>query len=237
MSRDAAPLAPWDALIVLGSNIKRDGGGYRPVTYDDYDIFGMLAGEIRIIAAVILYEQDVTSTFVFSTGISEKTKQILGPNVPSEATVYSQDFLSRIRSSSRPPPAVVLEDRSVNTYSNLTECIAIIRRNRWKHVAIMSARYHMERVQMLWELAREKHPIATTADFVAAEDIVTEYLPGIYEDMIAAAYSSPQGQKRLRNEAHGVQDLRDGTYVLTELRLPRADSRSHLLEESAGPSS
>jgi hypothetical protein len=196
----------------------------------------MLSGEIRIIAAVILYEQNVTSTFVFSTGTSEKTKEILGPNVPSEATVYGQDFLSRIRSSNRPAPAVIFEDRSVNTYSNLTECIAIIRRNRWKHVAIMSARYHMARVQVLWELAREKHPVATTAVFVAAEDVVTQYRPGIYEDMIQAAYGSPQGRRRLRNEAQGVQDLRDGRYVLTEFRLPRADSRSHSLEESAGPS-
>jgi uncharacterized SAM-binding protein YcdF (DUF218 family) len=236
MSRDAAPRATWDALIILGSNIKRDGDGYRPVTYDDHDKFGMLAGEIRIIAAVILYEQDVTSTFVFSTGISEKTKEILGPNVPSEATVYSQDFLSRIRSSDRPPPAVILEDCSVNTYSNLTECIAIIRRNHWQHVAIMSARYHMARVKVLWELASEKHPVATTAVFVAAEDVVTQYRPGIYEDMIQAAYGSPQGRRRLRNEAQGVQDLRDGRYVLTEFRLPRADSRSHSLEESAGPS-
>jgi uncharacterized SAM-binding protein YcdF (DUF218 family) len=236
MSRDPAPRATWDALIILGSNIKRDGDGYRPVTYDDHDKFGMLAGEIRIIAAVILYEQSVTGVFVFSTGISEKTKEILGPNVPSEATVYSQDFLSRIRSSNRPPPAVILEDRSVNTYSNLTECIAIIRRNRWKHVAIMSARYHMARVQMLWELAREKHPVATTAVFVAAEDVVTEYLPGIYEAMIDAAYSSPQGLRRLRNEAQGVQDLRDGKYVLTEFRLAHADSRGHSLEESSRPS-
>ena len=110
MSRDAAPRATWDALIVVGSNIKRDGDGYRPVTYDDYDTFGMLAGEIRIIAAVMLYEQ------------------------------------------------------------------------------------------------------------------------------IQAAYGSPQGRRRLRNEAQGVQDLRDGKYVLTEFRLPRADSRSHSLEESAGPS-
>jgi uncharacterized SAM-binding protein YcdF (DUF218 family) len=232
MSRDAAPRATWDALIILGSNIKRDGDGYRPVTYDDYDTFGMLAGEIRIIAAVILYEQNVASTFVFSTGISEKTKEILGPNVPSEATVYGQDFLSRIRSSDRPAPAVILEDRSVNMYSNLTECIAIIRRNRWKHVAIMSARYHMARVQVLWELAREKHPVATTAVFVAAEDVVTEYRPGIYEDMIDAAYGSPQGQKRLKNEAQGVQDMRDGRYVLTEFRLPDTDSRRHVLEES-----
>jgi DUF218 domain len=237
MSRDAAPRARWDALLILGSNIKRDGDGYRPVTYDDYDTFGMLAGEIRIIAAVILHEQSMTSTFVFSTGTSEKTKEILGPNVPSEATVYSQDFLSRIRSSNRPPPAVILEDRSVNTYSNLTECIAIIRRNRWRHVAIMSARYHMARVQMLWELARGKHPVATTAVFVAAEDVVTEYLPGVYEFMIEAAYCSPQGRRRLRNEAQGVQDIRDGKYVLTEFRLPHTDSRSHSPEESAEPSS
>ena len=218
--QDAAPRPAYEAVIILGSNIKRTGNGYVPVTYDDYDIFGMLAGEIRIIAAVLLFEEGLADTFVFSTGISEKTRAVLGPDVPAEAAVYSQDFLRRANSSRRPAPTVILEDRSVNTYTNLVECIAIIRRNRWKHVGIMSARYHMARVTALWELARDKHPVDASASFLAAEDIVTHYMPGAYDAMITAAYRSPQGLKRLENEALGVQALKDGLYVLTEFHLP-----------------
>ena len=76
MSQDTAPRATYDAVIILGSNIRQAGDGYRPVTYEDYDQFGMLAGEIKVIAAVVLCEHDVTDTFVFSTGTSEKTSRI-----------------------------------------------------------------------------------------------------------------------------------------------------------------
>jgi uncharacterized SAM-binding protein YcdF (DUF218 family) len=218
--QDAAPRPAYEAVIILGSNIKRTGDGYVPVTYDDYDIFGMLAGEIRIIAAVLLFEEGLADTFVFSTGISEKTRAVLGPDVPAEAAVYSQDFLRRAGSSGRPAPTVIVEDRSVNTYTNLVECIAIIRRHRWANVGIMSARYHMPRVAALWELAKDKHPVDASASFLAAEDIVTHYMPGVYDAMITAAYRSPQGLKRLENEALGVQALKDGLYVLTEFHLP-----------------
>jgi uncharacterized SAM-binding protein YcdF (DUF218 family) len=218
--QNAAPHPAYEAVIILGSNIKRAGDGYVPVTYGDYDIFGMLAGEIRIIAAVLLFEENLADTFVFSTGVSQKTRAVLGPDVPAEAAVYSQDFLKRARSSKRPAPTVILEDRSVNTYSNLVECIAIIRRHQWEHVGIMSARYHIPRVRALWELAKENHPVDASASFLAAEDIVTHYMPGVYDDMITAAYRSPQGLKRLENEALGVQALKDGLYVLTEFHLP-----------------
>jgi hypothetical protein len=220
MSQDTAPRATYDAVIILGSNIRQAGDGYRPVTYEDYDQFGMLAGEIKVIAAVVLCEHDVTDTFVFSTGTSEKTRAAFGSGIPTEAAVYSQDFLSRIGSSNRPDPTIILEDRSVNTYSNLTECIAIIRTNQWTHVAIMSARYHMPRVQALWELAQRKHPVTAGTDFLAAEDVITKYLPGIYEDIIKAAYSSPQGRIRRKNEAQGLQDMRNGKYITAEFHLP-----------------
>jgi uncharacterized SAM-binding protein YcdF (DUF218 family) len=212
--------AAYGAVIVLGSGIRRAGRGYRPVTYENHDKFGMVAGEIRVIAAVLLYEHDLAGTFVFSTGISERTRAALGRDVPAEAAVYSQDFLRRTRSAGRPDPVVILEDRSVNTYSNLVECIAIIREHGWERVAIVTARYHVPRVQGLWDVARRNHPVATGTTFLAAEDIVTRYLPGIYDQVIAAAYSSRQGLKRLRNEAQGLRDLKDGRYVLTEFEPP-----------------
>jgi uncharacterized SAM-binding protein YcdF (DUF218 family) len=216
----AGDRAGYDAVIILGSGIRRAGRGYRPVTYQNHDEFGMVAGEIRVIAAVLLFERDLAGTFVFSTGISERTRAALGPDVPAEALVYSQDFLRRARSAGRPDPPVILEDRSVNTYSNLVECIAIIRQHAWERVAMVTARYHVPRVRGLWDVARMNHPVTTSMTFLAAEDVITRYLPGIYDEVIAAAYNSPQGLKRLRNEAQGLQDLKDGHYVLTEFQRP-----------------
>jgi len=208
----------YDAVIVLGMNIRKTKAGYRPTTYQDHDGYGMLAGEMNVIAATLLYTQKQTGTFVFSTGTSEKTKAMFGPDVPSEARVYSQDFLRRISGSAQPMPQIILEDRSANTYSNLTECIAIINEHRWRHVAIMSARYHIPRVTMLWQLVTGKYPCQAAADFLVAEDVIQQHIPHIYDELIDIAYRSPQGVKRLASEAHGLQDMKDGRYVATEFQ-------------------
>jgi hypothetical protein len=211
----------YDAVIVLGMNIRKTEAGYRPTTYADHDQYGMLAGEMNTIAAQLLHEQQATDTFVFSTGSSEKTKAAFGPDVPTEAEIYNKDFLKRIAGSSQPKPVIILEDRSVNTYSNLTECIDIINEQGWQNIAIMSARYHIPRVKMLWEFAQEKHPAQARAEFLIAEDIIQQATPGVYDELIDAAYRSPEGQKRLASEAQGLQDMKDGKYVVTEFQFAK----------------
>lgn len=223
MSTDANKSPSYDAVIVLGMNIRKIEAGYRPTTYHDYDEFGMLAGEMNIIAASLLFEQQQASTFVFSTGTSQKTKAAFGPDAPTEASVYSQDFLKRISGTKHPRPTIILEDRSVNTYSNLTECIDIIASEGWRNIAIMSARYHIPRVEMLWQLATKSNPVATRARFLVAEDVISANLPGIYDEMITAAYHSAEGKKRLQSEAQGLQDMKDGKYVVTEFQFHQAN--------------
>lgn len=209
----------YDAVIVLGMNIKATAEGYRPATYKDHDEFGMLGGEINVIAASLVHEHQLTDTFVFSTGTSEKTKAAFGPDVPTEAEVYAEDFLRRISRSSLPAPDIILEKNSVNTYSNLTECIGIIRHNEWAHVAIMSARYHIPRVKALWKRATQKYTVGSDVTFLTAENVVQRYPPRRYDQEIEAAYTSEQGQKRLKNEAQGLDDMQTGKYVITEFQL------------------
>jgi uncharacterized SAM-binding protein YcdF (DUF218 family) len=212
---------PYDAVIVLGMNIRPTAVGFRPASYDDHDEFGMLGGEMNVIAASLLHEQQASGTFVFSTGTSKKTAAAFGPGVPTEAEVYSQDFLQRIKESAHPMPTIILEKNSVNTYSNLTECIQIINKYGWKKIAIMSARYHTPRVAALWELACQQHPVEAKADILIAEDVVTASLPGIYDKKIEQAYASEWGIKRAQIEKQGIEDLRSGRYVVTEFQLAK----------------
>jgi hypothetical protein len=217
----------YDAVIVLGMNIRSTTAGFRPSSYQDHDEFGMLGGEMNVIAATLLYEQGTADTFIFSTGVSAKTKAAFGEDAPTEAEVYSKNFLKRISDSPCPKPTIILEDHSVNTYSNLTECIQILNSHGWKHIAIMSARYHIPRVAALWELTKTNHPSVVTVDFLIAEEVIIQGLPGIYDAIIEAAYSSPEGQRRLKNEAQGLQDMKNGKYVVTEFQFHKATA-SHL---------
>lgn len=222
----------YDAVIVLGCNITPVEDGFAPTTYKDHDQYGMLAGEMNVIAAVHLLANRQTDTFVFSTGTSQKTKAAFGEDAPTEAEVYSIDFVARLQryrkehhDANLPEPTIILEDRSVNTYSNITEVLEIIRTQGWKKVAIMSARYHVPRVKALCEMILSNgHVDAVKAEitFLMSEDIIVQAAPGQYDAMIAEAYSSEQGQKRLAIEAQGLSDIQEGRYVISEFQLHQA---------------
>lgn len=217
----------YDAVVVLGRNIRRTPGGFAPSTYQDSDEFGMLGGSIRIPAAAQLYLHSSTTTFVFSTGSSQKTKAAFGADVPTEAEVYSEAFkaeIERLRAihpgmQELPPPHIILEDSSVNTVGNIRECFAIIREHPWQRVAIMSSRDHIPRIEALCALIGTSEPVDSGLVFIAAEDILLRLCPGVYDTEIATAYNSLEGKKRLASESQGLRDIQSGKYVMTEFQL------------------
>lgn len=219
---------PYEAIIVLGCNITPTATGFAPTTYADHDEYGMLAGEMNVIAATLLWAEGAATTFVFSTGTSAKTKAAYGNDAPSEASVYSADFTARIAGmraddpelAARPEPVLMLEDRSVNTFTNLVESFSIIQAKGWKDVAIMSARYHIPRVAALNDMIQQKQALdGVHIDFIVSEDVVEDQLPGLYDQDIEEAYASEWGQKRLAIEANGLKDMQEGRYVIGEFQL------------------
>ena len=214
----------YDAVIVLGGNIRQTAEGYAPSTYADSDMFGMLGGKIRVIAAALMHLKGEASTFVFSTGTSEKTKAVFGPDVPTEADVYSEDFKIILNEMSaeladadqHDPPRIVLEDKSQNTVGNIRECLQIIQKDNWQKVAFMSTWPHIQRAEALCSVIAEQIPTNANLEFIAAEDIVKRLQPGMYDAEIEAAYNSEEGKKRIASEAKGVRDIKENKYVFTE---------------------
>lgn len=221
----------YDAVLVLGGNItKTDSGKYAPSTYQDSDGFGMLGGYMRIITATWMYIRGEADTFVFSTGTSEKTKAKFGTDVPTEAYLYSQVFkemLAERRSVTPelfdiPEPTIILEEYSQNTVGNVRECFEIIRGHGWATVAVLSADFHIPRVQALCNLISQKHPVDCNLVFTGAETKIKQLMPGTYDQEINMAYASPEGQKRMECEARGLQHIQSGSYVMGEYQLHRS---------------
>lgn len=219
---------PYEAIVVLGCNITPTETGFAPATYADHDEHGMLAGHMNVIAATLLWAEGASNTFVFSTGTSAKTKAAYGDDAPTEAEVYSKDFLRQIKHmraedaelARKPLPAIILEDRSVNTFTNLIETFTIVQEKGWKDIAIVSARYHIPRVAALNAMIQQKRPLSELAiDFIVSEDVVEDQQPGLYDQDIEEAYASEWGQKRLQIEANGLKDMREGRYVIGEFQL------------------
>jgi hypothetical protein len=219
---------PYQAIVVLGCNIRQIETGFSPSTYADNDGYGMLAGHMNVLAAALLWAEGASDTFVFSTGTSAKTKAAFGEDAPTEADVYSKAFLEQIALlrqeqpalGGRPDPAIVLEDTSVNTFTNLTETFGIVLQKNWTDIAILSARYHIPRVAALNDMIQAKQPLADVAiDFIMSEDVVIDQLPGLYDQDIDEAYASEWGKKRLAAEENGLKDMREGRYVIGEFQL------------------
>ncbi len=222
---------PYDAIIVFGGGLHKLGEKYYPTDYRQGDQFGMLGAGIRMAAALELYFQKKAKEFVFTTGVTEKSRSEYGPDVPTEAAVYREKFLRSLDALKKrgdykekfkevEAPDVILEDKSFSTLSNIQEILQIIQNRGWKKVAIVSSDYHMPRVRALYQQALGQHKeILIDIDFRSAEDIVKEAEPGKYDDVIKRAYKSEEARRRVSNEARGLEDIKSGKYAVGEFQL------------------
>jgi len=197
-------LTRYDAVAVLCGGLRYDGDAYHPASFTDSDQHGMLGSQIRVLAAADLYRAGCAGVFLFSTGISQKSRARFGPAVPAEAVVYAEHF----RAEAGAGPAVLLETGSVNTAGNCAAIAAAARHHGWSRLAVVTSEYHLARVQqLLRRLGGEREPA-----ILSAEAIVMAARPGTHDAEIAAAYASPAGLLRTARERQGLADLYAGRY-------------------------
>lgn len=226
---------PYDAVVVLGGGLHKQGDKYYPTDYRHNDEFGILGAGIRIVAAVESYLQGHSNTFVFSTGITAKNQEKFGKNIPTEAEVYKQKFLRVLASLKRrsnfrerfqtlSEPGILLEDKSFNTFSNIQEVLRMAYSQQWDNIALISSQLHIPRVTALFnKLFAPDLREEINIDFMSAEDMVKNALPGKYDLVIGRYLRSPQSLKRLGNEQRGIIDLASGRYVPGEFQLHKRD--------------
>lgn len=212
----------YEAVIVLCGGLAKHGRNFVPTSFANSDAYGMLGGNIRVVAAACLYATNVATTFVFSTGTSQKRRDQFGEHSPPEARIYANYFnhliqqppFSTLQQAPLQKPTIVLETESYNTATNIQRIIHLLMAHRWINVALLSSGYHLSRVKALYthfKPAGYSNPV-----LLSAETIVQNILPGVYDGVIVAAYASPEGLKRERNERQGVIDLRNGISPIGE---------------------
>jgi uncharacterized SAM-binding protein YcdF (DUF218 family)/glycosyltransferase involved in cell wall biosynthesis len=161
--RVTAPLAPADAIVVFAGGVGESGkaGG---------------GAEERLQRAVDLYKTGDARHVVLSSGY-----------------VYSYPEAEVMRmlavGQGVPPDAIVVENRSTNTYQNVAFVHEILRERGWTSVLLVSSPYHMRRALLVWhKLAPEVRVIpappsrsqfydhAQGASFDQVRAILHEYL-------------------------------------------------------------
>lgn len=225
------PKPDFDAVIVLGANIKKVQERFSPTDYTSPTEMGLSGGGIRLAAAAELFIKGAASKFVFSGGRSARAKVKYGEDIPNEAQIYGDQFskiLLGMRSHSEyqdelkdiPDPEIIHEDRSNNTETNIREVLKLIKNSPWQKVAILTSEYHLPRVKALYEAVLKDHPeINTEISFLSAEETVKELRPGKYDEIIRKTNESPDAKLRLANEAKGLQDFIEGRYKLNHIDL------------------
>ncbi len=138
-------LTHYDAVAVLCGGLRYDGEAYHPASFTDSDEHGMLGSRVRVLAAADLYRAGCAGVFLFSTGISQKSRARFGPAVPAEAVVYAEHF----RAEAGDGPQVLLETGSVNTAGNCAAIAAAARQHGWSRLAVVTSEYHLPRVREL----------------------------------------------------------------------------------------
>src|ERR1700691_3938119 len=93
---ELSPVGPESSIdVVLCGGTYRGGDLFLPTTFDHSDDFGMLGGEIRVLAASLRAEQGMGQHVLFSGGKSRKGAAARGGEhvpAPPAAAVYAAHF-------------------------------------------------------------------------------------------------------------------------------------------------
>lgn len=209
-----------DAIFVLSGGIKvRERPGAEPrittTAYSDDEKGGLIiGGKARVIAAA-----EVGPYFPEAKIVTTSAP----PNDPeSNAKVMAQE----LEHHGIPSEQIVLEEKSVNTLTEIKELVRMAAANGWKKVAVITSDYHVPRsqeiLQRLETYADEEDTELVSAveqmksgkievSFVAAEEILplrSEH----YRTLIEKVHQSAEYRKRVEAEQRGLQQLRSGTY-------------------------
>ncbi len=222
-------LPKLDVITVQSGGLRKSGDNtYASTLYTDVDDFGMLGGFVRVLAAEELYWRDPATPFIFCNGKSAKQIAKFGPDVPTDAEIYAEEFRQGVvqdargqtREANLPEPKILLEDTSVNTVESIGRLMTMCATRGWKRMGLISSDYHIPRIKALCGLIFEKlgeEPVTIT--FMSAESILKELRPGVYDDEIDTAYQTPAAHERIKNEQNGLRDIAAGRYHIGEFQL------------------
>lgn len=147
---------PYDAVIVLGKNWKQ----YPPdtVPVNTFKLELSIDSQIQAWAAGHMYEEGLVKKIIFSTG------KTAGKHFPSEAKAMAEFMYKKFPNI--PKQNVILEEKSFDTATNAQEILQIIKKRRFKKIALLATHTHMPRAHTLFKNFGIK-----THDFYAEDEV------------------------------------------------------------------
>ncbi|MBI4038233.1 YdcF family protein [Candidatus Daviesbacteria bacterium] len=175
--------ADFDVIATLGAGSARKNN--KVEAEPDF------VGKMRAIAAAEAYRQGLAQNLVFLGGRVD-------PLSPSAAGVM-QTFLGRKYLAAEgafsqiPLPAIVVEERSQHTDTNIIELARLAREYEWRKILLLTSRYHMRAALYLTESFGLKVTPLLAEDVLLSRD-------GRFKPVIARFSHSEELQVRKRKE-------------------------------------
>jgi|GEM_PF-6735496 len=123
----------YDCIIVLAHLMIKTKDGW---TSDE-------EGLLRLNAAVKLYRKRIAPIIVLSGG------KIHGSKEPSLAQVMFQDISHLCKF---PAKSVIIEEKSYDTSTNAENVEKIIKSRGWKHILLITNKYHLRRARVTFQM-------------------------------------------------------------------------------------
>src|SRR3989344_1912075 len=210
-----------DAIAVFSMDIVEAPlreGGHKSGSYADLDVRGLTSGgKADVIAAAEAAKYFPDATIVTSTRGRDTSR-----GRPTHAQVYAGEIERFGVAKER----ILLEEKSINTITELDKLIKLSASHNWQHVAVIVNDFHRARTEEMWSrlplLADQSDQEFTSAlqefnarggqiAFVTAEDIILVRNPR-YARLLSDVRNTEAYQKRKQAEEQGIEDLRADQY-------------------------
>ena len=201
-------------IVIMGGGLRRDASGeWHTTNFSEKGITGRVeGGHLRVIAAYYLYKKNPDVLLISSGGVG-KYKNI--PGVIPVAEVMTNELLKLgVREKD-----ILAENESNHTFGQLKELARIIKEFDLEKIIIISNKYHLPRIRAMIENVSslkdmKKLFINCLIELKSAEDIVLEFEPRKWKNIIESAYDSKDMKKRIKSEEAGVEQIKNGTYKI-----------------------
>ncbi len=196
-------------IVVIGGGLIKDKatGQWRTTNYTEGDNFGIDGSRLRVEAAGYLYKNN-PQTIILASGGKGQLKSI-----PGVSTV-AQTVKNELVQLGVPERKIIKEDRSGNSYQQLLKLAKLVQQNNWRHLALLSNKYHLPRIKAMLQYAPHLPELFKPfrLDFFSAEELCLKYDKNKWQNTINQAYRSPVMQKRIKLEQKGIRDIKEGKY-------------------------
>ena len=185
--------AIWNNHDLWQTNGLNDPGDHNGVTNDHF----------RVLAGASLYKRNPKHTTLFVQGGLAKDLR------PSIASVIKEE----LKAFDVPEDHIVLEERSVSTFSQLFELKLFTIKQKPMRLLIISNEWHLPRIEAMIKWIPELHELAElNPQSCAAEEILLQDSEKDWRIIIETARRREDIVARIVKEQQGVAQLQAGTY-------------------------